>query len=134
MKILAALPLLAMMYTPPQDYPVRWHMVHVHYGGRNNSTHGEGESNVAEDGQPTRGFEFTFDNCLPFKENFPHELPGRWVGNDHYELILLRADLNSTKEECILKGRLKDFKYVRVNGKLAAQSLPAPPPAPPPAP
>jgi hypothetical protein len=128
MKLLAAFALLAMMATPPENYPIRWRMVHVHYEGRNNSTHGEGQANVSEEGQPTRGFDFTFSNCLPFKENFPEQLHGRWVGKDRYQLVLLRADLQSTTEECILTGRLKDFKYIRQNGKLMEEPLPKPAP------
>lgn len=137
MKILATIPLLATIFISPmfsqtpEDYPVRWRIVHVHYGGMANSTHGEGQSNISEPGQPTRGFDFTFSNCLPFKENFPEQLHGRWLGKDRFQLILLRSDLQSTKEECMLTGRLKDFKYVRQNGKLAAEPLPpTPPPAP----
>ena len=144
MKFFAALPLLTMLYNPPQEYPVRFHMAHVHYAGRNNSSHGEGQANVSEPGQPTRGYEFTFDNCLPFREGFPGELHGRWTSSNHFDLTLLRTDLDSSSEECILRGWQQDFRYVHQNGKLMGAPLqpprpeaaPAPPPdgAPPAAP
>ncbi len=62
-------------------------MLHVHYGGRNNSQHREGQANVSEEGQPTRGYDFTFDNCLPFAHgDFPSGPPGRWTDKEHYQL------------------------------------------------
>jgi hypothetical protein len=139
MKTIAALALLTslsaatVLASEPEAYPVRFHMLHVHYGGRNNSQHGHGQANVSEDGQSTRGYDFTFDNCLPFERgDFPADLPGRWTSKEHLQLILLRTDLHSTKEECILHGTTRDFKYVRVDGKLAAATLTPPKQTPPP--
>jgi len=134
MKILAAIPLLAMLIAPPsnpaREYPVHFHTVYVHYNMRQNSSHGEGIANVSEEGQPTRGFKFTFDSCngMGHEAHFPHEMPARWNGKDHYQLIVQRIDLGpNTTEECILDGRLQDFKYEKVDGKPSEVPLTTPP-------
>jgi hypothetical protein len=127
LALLASLSAATVLASEPEVYPVRFHMMHVHYAGRNNSQHGQGQANVSEDGQPTRGYDFTFANCLPFdSKEIPGELPARWTSKDHLQLVLLRTDLHSTKEECILRGTPRDFKYVRVDGKLAAATLTPP--------
>jgi len=133
MKILAAVPLLAMLIAPasnpPEDsYPVRFHMVYIHSSHRQNSHHGEGIANISEDGQPTRGFQFSFDSCADFNHHFPSEMPARWNGKNRLQLIVQRTDMGpDTKEECILNGRLQDFKYEKVDGKPTEVPLAAPP-------
>jgi hypothetical protein len=127
LALLASLSAATVQASEPEVYPVHFHILHIHANGRNNSQHGEGQANVSEDGQPTRGYDFTFDNCLPFDpQHMPSGLTGRWTSKDHLQLVVLRTDLNSTKEECILHGKPRDFKYVRVDGKLAAVSLTPP--------
>ena len=139
MKFLAATLLLPMLFAspsnPPGDrYPVRFHMVYVHSFYRQNSHHGEGIANVSEDGQPTRGLQFSFDSCTDFNHRFPSEMPARWNGQNHLQLIVQRTDIGpDTKEECILNGHLQNFKYEKVNGKPSEVPL-TPPPAATPAP
>jgi hypothetical protein len=133
MKMLGAIPLLAMLYpqpsNPPQEqYPVHFHMVYVHSSMRQNSHHGQGIANISEAGQPTRGFQFSFDACADFHHDF-HDLPARWSGKDHYQLIVQLADAGpGTKEECILNGRVQNFKYEKVDGK--PSEVPLGPPVP----
>jgi hypothetical protein len=137
MKILAASMLFAVLYptapNPPVDaYPVHFHMVYVRRFMRQNSNHGSGIANISEAGRPTRGFQFSFDSCADFNGRFPHEMPARWLGDHHLQLAVERIDLGpDTKEECILNGRLQDFKYEKVDGK--PSEVPLSPPQPPPA-
>jgi len=134
MKILATIPLLVMLISPasnpPEDsYPVRFHMLYVHSSHRQNSQHGEGIANISEDGQPTRGFQFTFDSCADFKLRPSSEMPARWNGKNRLQLIVQRTDIgpNTTKEECILNGHLQNFKYEKVDGKPSEVPLATPP-------
>jgi len=132
MKMLAVIPLLAMLYSPvsapvPEQYPVHFHTVYVHSFYRQNSHHGSGMANVSEDGQPTRGFQFTFDSCA--YGPFPHEMSARWIGEHHLQLAVQRTNPGAnTSEDCILNGRLKDFTYEKVDGK--PTEVPLAPPKP----
>jgi hypothetical protein len=135
MKILAAIPLLAMLFpaapTPSlEQYPVHFRVVYVHVSMRQNSSHGRGIANISEEGQSTRGFQFSFDSCADFNGRFPHELPARWAGEHHLQLVVQRVDIApDSKEECILNGQVQDFKYEKVNGKPSEVPLTPPPPA-----
>jgi hypothetical protein len=115
----------------PADYPLR-----IHVFGRNETTFyhnryadeakGEGRANIFENGE-ARGADFTFDCSEKLKDSFGYDTyPAKWK-KPGQELVVLLPVFGKTNAffTCNFKTDVKDFAYLRRNGKLTSEPVAA---------